>query len=89
MTTVAKTSCHFTLGAAQQTLALLLADELHAKDLCTEVMLEGGSIKSMMNKANKLGAAYALILGEEEQKKNQIMVKNMITGSQNLLTNPA
>ena len=73
------------LSAAQQTLALLLADELHAKDLCTEVMLEGGSIKSMMNKANKLGAAYALILGEEEQKKNQIMVKNMITGSQELV----
>ena len=36
----------------------------------------------MMNKANKLGAAYALILGEQEQQKNQVMVKNMITGEQ-------
>ena len=73
------------LSSAQQTLALLLADELHAKDLCTEVLLEGGSIKSMMNKANKLGAAYALILGDQEQEKHQVMVKNMITGAQELI----
>ena len=70
------------LANAQQTLALLLADELHAVGLCAEVLLEGGSIKSMMNKANKLGAAYALILGDEEQQKNEVTVKNMITGAQ-------
>ncbi len=70
------------LGPAQQTLALLLADELQAIGLSTEVFLEGASIKSMMNRANKLGAAYALILGDEEQQKNQVTVKNMITGAQ-------
>ena len=70
------------LSAAQQTLALLLADELQAVGLCTEVLLEEASIKNMMNKANKLGAAYALILGDQEQQKNQVMVKNMLTGAQ-------
>lgn len=74
------------MGKEQHILALLLADELHAVGLCVEVLLEGGSIKSMMNKANKLGAAYALILGEQEQQKNQVMVKNMITGEQELIS---
>ena len=74
------------LSEAQQTLGLLLADELQAVGLCTEVLLEGASIKSMMNRANKLGAAYALILGDEEQQKNQVTVKNMVTGTQEVIS---
>lgn len=70
------------LAPEQQTLALLLADELQAVGLCTEVLLEGASIKSMMNKANKLGAAYALLVGQEEQDTHQVTVKNMINGTQ-------
>jgi histidyl-tRNA synthetase len=70
------------MAPAQQTLALLLADELQAVGLCTEIFLEGASIKNMMNKANKLGASYALILGEDEQQKNMVTVKNMISGTQ-------
>lgn len=70
------------LSDAQKTLALLLADELQAVGLCTEVMLEGGSIKNLMNRANKLGATYALLLGDDEQAKNEVTVKNMITGTQ-------
>ncbi len=74
------------LGQEQQMLALLLADELYAVGLCAEVLLEGGSIKSMMNRANKLGAAYALLLGSDEQQKNQVTVKNMITGAQETIS---
>ena len=67
-------------------LALLVADELHAVGLCTQVLLEGSSIKNMMNKANKLGATYALILGQEEHKKKQVTVKNMLTGAQDTIS---
>ncbi len=70
------------LSAAQQPLALLLADTLQAQNFCVEVLLEGDSMKSMMRKANKLGAAYALILGDEEQQNKTVMVKNMTTGEQ-------
>ena len=66
---------------AQHTLALLLADELRAHNLCTDILFEG-SIKSMMKKANKFGAAYALILGETEQQNRTVMVKNMTTGTE-------
>ena len=40
----------------------------------------------MMNRANKFGAAYALIFGDEEQQKNQVTVKNMITGAQETIS---
>ena len=40
----------------------------------------------MMNRANKLGAAYALLLGSDEQQKNQVTVKNMITGAQETIS---
>jgi histidyl-tRNA synthetase len=66
---------------AQHTLALLLADELQAHNICTDILFEG-SIKSMMKKANKFGAAYALILGETEQQNRTVMVKNMTTGTE-------
>ena len=37
---------------------------------------------SMMRHANKLGAKYVLILGGDEQQKNEVMVKNMTTGQE-------
>jgi histidyl-tRNA synthetase len=70
------------LAIAQQPLALLLADTLQAADICVDVLLEGDSLKSMLRRANKMGAAYTLILGEEEQKNQTIVIKNLMTGSQ-------
>jgi histidyl-tRNA synthetase len=69
------------MTTAQHTLALLLADELRAHNICTDVILEG-SMKSMMRKAGNSGAAYALILGETEQQNRTVMVKNMTTGTE-------
>jgi len=70
------------LAAEQNPLALILADTLHAANLTTDAFLDGDSLKSMMRRANTMGAAYALILGEQEQKDNTVLVKNMMTGEQ-------
>ena len=64
----------------QHALALLLADSIQAHGLCADILLEGDSIKSMMRKANKLGAKFCLILGPEEQENKTVTVKNMMTG---------
>ncbi|MGB8367109.1 MAG: histidine--tRNA ligase [Candidatus Babeliales bacterium] len=70
------------ITSSQYSLALLLADELQAQNLCIDILLAGDSVKSMMRKANKMGAAYALILGEEEQKTRTVSIKNMTTGKE-------
>jgi len=69
------------MTSSQHTLALLFADELRAHNICTDIILEG-SMKSMMRKASSFGAAYALILGETEQQNRTVMVKNMVTGTE-------
>jgi histidyl-tRNA synthetase len=70
------------LGSEQQNLALLIGDLLFDAGICVEVMLEDDSIKSMMRKANKLGAQFALIIGPTEQETGTITVKTMITGTE-------
>jgi histidyl-tRNA synthetase len=66
---------------AQHITALLLADELRAQNICTDVLFEG-SMKSMMRKASKAGAAFVLIIGETEQANRTVVVKNMTTGAE-------
>lgn len=66
----------------QQTLALIVADHLQAHQLCVDVLLEGDSMKSMFRKADKMGAKYCIIIGENEQKEHAVTVKNLMTGAQ-------
>lgn len=68
----------------QHTVALLLADELRAQNICTDIVLEG-SMKSMMRKASSLGASFALIIGETEQQNRTVMVKNMTAGTEEMV----
>ncbi|MCL5875960.1 MAG: histidine--tRNA ligase [Candidatus Dependentiae bacterium] len=73
------------IAKEQQSLALLVADELRAHDIGVEVLLDG-SLKSMMRKANKVGAANALLIGSQEQQDKTITVKNMVTGVEEKVT---
>lgn len=70
------------LSQEQQTLALLVADNLEAHGLCVDILLDSDSVKSMMRKANKMGAAYSILIGQEEQQNHTVAVKNMITGTE-------
>lgn len=66
----------------QKNVALLIADELRSRDRCVQTLLDDASIKSMLRKANKLGATYAIIIGETEQQHHEVMLKNMINGTE-------
>jgi len=70
------------LSPEQQPLALIIADSLQANGLATDAMLDGASLKSMMRHANRIGATYALMVGEEEQKNGYVTVKSMVDGEQ-------
>ncbi len=64
----------------QQGTVLLLAEHLQTAGLCVDVLVDTGSLKHKLKKAHKLQAAYAIIVGEQEQAGNYVMVKDMITG---------
>jgi histidyl-tRNA synthetase len=70
------------LEHSQHQTALLLADQLHAAQLCVDILFEEDSIKSKMRAANKMGTRMVLIIGSEEQETGMVTVKNMITGAQ-------
>ncbi len=68
------------IGKEQRALALLLADKLQSNSLSTDVILEDISLPDMMAKANKLGAKYVLIVGQDEQRDGTVTIKNMQKG---------
>ncbi|MGL4453181.1 MAG: histidine--tRNA ligase [Sarcina sp.] len=53
------------------------------------IYFEEGSMKKIMNYANKIGVENVILVGEEEVKNNIIKVKNMNTGEQSSLESEA
>jgi len=70
------------LSPGQYPLALLLADTLHTQGLVVDVLTSDASLKSMLKAANKRGASFALLLGEEEQKAGTVTVRHLLTHQQ-------
>lgn len=70
------------LTKEQIPLCLQVADELHAHGLCSQLFVEGDSMKSMMRQANKLGVQACIIIGPDEQAAGQATVKQMTTGQE-------
>ena len=66
------------------TYAFTIATALRNAGINTELNYTKKSIKSMMNYANRIGVSYVIILGEEEETKKQVTIKNMETGEQEL-----
>lgn len=68
------------LANEQDALALLLANTLQQNKLATDIVFEKASMTNMLKKANRTGAKYVLILGEQEQLDGAVTIKNMMTG---------
>lgn len=65
------------LGEASEQQGLLLAEQIREQspELSLTMHCGGGSMKSQMKKADKSGAAIALIIAEDELKARQVTVK--------------
>lgn len=59
-----------------------MAHRLRSHGYSVERSFENASLKSMMRKANKSGARFALIIGEEEMKQGAATLRNMETSEQ-------
>jgi histidyl-tRNA synthetase len=70
------------LGPEAVSIVLPLIHDLKSAGIPVETDYSGASLKSQMKKADKSGAAFTLILGEEEIKKGTAMLRNMQTKEQ-------
>ena len=60
----------------------LLATRLRDANLSIELDYEGRSLKAQMKQANKLGARFALIIGEDELASDSVRVRDMGSGEE-------
>lgn len=70
------------LGAGTSATALELASELRKQGIVTELGDESFRLKKSFESAERLQAAFVVIVGEEEIKSNIFTVKNLASGEQ-------
>ncbi len=70
------------LGEVGRKEAIRLSEKLRSTGLSVEMGFSGGSLKSQMRRADKLGADYVFIIGEDEIKTGRIICKHLTDGSQ-------
>jgi histidyl-tRNA synthetase len=70
------------LGAGMDCEAARLAQELRRHDVVVELGDESFRLKKSLESASKLGARFALIVGENEVKSASFALKNLETGEQ-------
>ncbi|MGB2783397.1 MAG: histidine--tRNA ligase [Atribacterota bacterium] len=63
--------------------AFRLLQKIRNAGLSADMDYFEGSLKSQMRIANKIGARYTVIIGEEELSKNMVILRNMQTKEQN------
>ncbi len=62
--------------------ACVLTAQLRAEGFCAESDLMGRGIKAQMKYANKIGAAYTVVLGDNELEQGRARLKNMKSGQE-------
>lgn len=70
------------LGDAARKAGMGLARKLRKNGMECLIEYRDRSLKNQMSRANKLGASWVLIIGEDEIKANRYQLKNMETGDQ-------
>lgn len=74
--------CIIHIGDEARGEAAKIADDLRKKGIRVETEYENKSLKSQMRKANRTGAAYSVIIGEDELRKKVFSLRNMRTGEE-------
>ena len=75
-----------TIGAEAVERAFVLMSQLQLAGVRVEMDYLGKSLKAQMRRANKLKAAFTLVLGEEELESGEAQLKNMSDSSQSLVS---
>ncbi|MDF2570637.1 MAG: hisS [Sporomusa sp.] len=73
------------LGAETQAASFELLTELRRAGIAADMDYINRSLKAQMKYANKYPAKFVALIGQDELAQNKIMLKNMETGSQELI----
>ncbi len=74
------------LGEAALKQSFILAQALRNKGFSVDMDHEGRSLKSQMRRADKSGTPWVAILGDDEVQKKSVSLKNMKTGTNELVS---
>ena len=74
--------CVIHIGEEARGEAAKIADDLRKKGMRVETEYESKSLKSQMRKANRTGATYSVIIGEDELRGKIFSLRNMRTGEE-------
>ena len=70
------------LGEAAKQTAFALTDELRQAGLVVEADLAGRSMKAQMKSADKSGAHFAILIGEDEVASGTVQFRDLKAGTQ-------
>ncbi|MBI4495376.1 MAG: histidine--tRNA ligase [Deltaproteobacteria bacterium] len=70
------------LGEAAWRRGFILARDLRAAGIWTELDYEGKSLKSQMRRADRLGSRFVVILGEEELRRERAVLRDLAAKTQ-------
>mgnify|MGYP001198465798 FL=1 len=73
-------------GGDEENFILNAANKLRLANIATQVFPENAKMQRQMKYANAYNIPFVAIVGENELKENKIMLKNMTSGEQKLLT---
>lgn len=70
------------IGAAAVSRGLMLARDLRAAGIPTDIDGRGASVKAMLRRADSLGARFCLLLGEGELGRGVVQLKDLVARTQ-------
>ena len=71
-----------TIGPAAYDKAQVILDELRRGGISSDIDYENRSLKSQMRSADKLSARFVMIIGDDEIKKEEVVLRDMKTKEQ-------
>ena len=70
------------VGESAQIAVVKLAGQLRARGITTDIAYDGRSIKAAMKGADRSGAKFAVIIGDDELASSTVVLKDLVNGSQ-------
>ncbi len=70
------------IGEGATLSSLLISKEMRRAGFETEISCDSKSLKSQMKKADKRGARYVIIIGDEELERKEVIIRDMVNKTQ-------